>query len=104
MLSPKYIARSFCVWNIQKNNRSPTSNYREVPDNQEIYVSSTYDTDISIILELTQRVEAADDDAAIAIHWSDVVADGHEGKLFFCEQVNFVDNLYDHNKYLLIPF
>jgi hypothetical protein len=63
------------------------SRHRPVPDTQEVFVSSTYDTDISIVFDILCRVEGSDEEA-LAVHWEDVaVEDGRGQKLFHQEGV-----------------
>lgn len=58
---------------------------REVPDTQEVYVNSRQDaeaansedglgTNESVIVDLLQRVEAADDESALQVHLEDITA------------------------------
>jgi len=69
------------------------SNHRPVPDTQEVFVSRTYDTDISIIFDILQRVPGSDEDA-IAVHWDDVASDPlRTHKLFDTRSVT-LPNLY----------
>ncbi|KAH0610000.1 uncharacterized protein H6S33_012546 [Morchella sextelata] len=54
------------------------SNFREVPDNQEVYVSMTDGNDTSIIFDIAQRVEAPSgpsDMDAVDYHFKDVAVD-----------------------------
>ncbi|KAI5817515.1 hypothetical protein BZA77DRAFT_35187 [Pyronema omphalodes] len=63
-------------------NFQDASAYRPVPDTQEVFVSKTYDTDISIVFDILCRVEGSDEEAVNA-HWEDVaVEDGRSQKLF----------------------
>lgn len=55
-----------------------TRNFREVPDNQEVYVSMTDGNDISVIFDIAQRVEAPSgpsDMDAVDYHFEDVAVD-----------------------------
>ncbi|KAA8893969.1 hypothetical protein FN846DRAFT_976590 [Sphaerosporella brunnea] len=58
------------------SNFEDASQFREVPNTQEVYVSRTYDTDISIIVDICERVSPASDpssdSAAVAVHWDDI--------------------------------
>lgn len=54
-------------------NFEDASHFREVPDTQEVYVSRTYDTDISVIVDILHRVDGTDEEA-LAVHWEDVAA------------------------------
>lgn len=63
-------------------NFQDASAYRPVPDTQEVFVSMTYDTDISIVFDILCRVEGSDEEA-VNVHWEDVaVEDGRSQKLF----------------------
>jgi hypothetical protein len=68
------------------SNFEDASQYREVPDTQEVYVSRTYDTDISIIVDICERVThgSGTDSEAIAMHWDDIALsdDRRTNKIF----------------------
>lgn len=58
--------------------RARNSNFRVVPDHQEVYVSMTDGIDISIIIDIAQRVEAPagpSDADAVDFHFEDVAVD-----------------------------
>lgn len=65
------------------------SNFREVPDNQEVFVSmSDEDADVSIIVDILERVEPEgavseeeEDMKAMEVHFADVLAE-RSGKLW----------------------
>ena len=46
--------------------------YRPVPDTQELFVSRSYESDLSVIFDILQRVPGTDEQA-VAVHWDDVV-------------------------------
>ena len=94
-------------------NFEDASHFREVPDTQEVYVSKTYDTDISVIIDILQRVDSgtaavqavhwqdvanvnSEDAAALAVHWEDVAGadDDRTNKIFAQERV-VLPNLAD---------
>jgi hypothetical protein len=58
------------------SNFEDASQYREVPDSQEVYVSRTYDTDISIIVDICERMTpgSGSDSEAVALHWDDIAS------------------------------
>lgn len=45
--------------------------YRPVPDTQEVFVSRSYDSDLSVIFDILQRVPGTDEQA-VAVHWDDI--------------------------------
>ncbi|KAI5806294.1 hypothetical protein EDC01DRAFT_778136 [Geopyxis carbonaria] len=71
-------------------NFSDAAQFREVPDNQEVWVSMTDDTDISFLVDILQRVEVGDgsDADALRLHWEDIAEDDdREAKLYATEPV-----------------
>lgn len=75
-----------------------SSRYREVPDAQEVYVASSYATDISVIIDITQRLEATErpvpstpeteDEAAVREHFEDTIDLNREGKVLECYKLD----------------
>ncbi|KAK0527485.1 hypothetical protein OC835_004673 [Tilletia horrida] len=53
------------------------SDFRQVPDNQEVFVSPESDAsgEVSLIVEVLQRVEPADPDAAVRFHFDSIAHD-----------------------------
>ncbi|KAG0635228.1 hypothetical protein HOY80DRAFT_1057689 [Tuber brumale] len=56
------------------------ADFRQVPDTQEVYVSMEERMDISVIIDLNQRVQAPSDLEALDIHFQDVADD--QGRAF----------------------
>ncbi len=70
------------------------SDFRPVPDNQEVYVSMTDDTDISLIIDIAQRLEAPNDSDAVDVHFEDVAVDQARTAKVFVKEATAVPNLY----------
>ncbi|KAG0123920.1 hypothetical protein HOY82DRAFT_673769 [Tuber indicum] len=51
------------------------ADFRQVPDTQEVYVSMEEGMDISVVIDLNQRVQAPSDLEALDIHFQDVADD-----------------------------
>ncbi|CUS13294.1 unnamed protein product [Tuber aestivum] len=56
------------------------ADFRQVPDTQEVYVSMEEGVDISVVIDLNQRVQAPSDVEALDIHFQDVADD--QGRSF----------------------
>ena len=56
------------------------SDFRQIPDTQEVYVSMEEGMDISLVIDLNQRVQAPSDLEALDIHFQDVADD--QGRSF----------------------
>lgn len=56
------------------------SDFRQIPDTQEVYVSMEEGMDISVVIDLNQLVQAPGDLEALDIHFQDVADD--QGRSF----------------------
>ncbi|KAF8541900.1 hypothetical protein BDD12DRAFT_690462, partial [Trichophaea hybrida] len=82
-------------------NFEDASNHRPVPDTQEVFISRTYDTDISIIFDILERVPGSDQDA-LELHWDEVVAsDPQRSHKLFNTQSVVLPNLVDKPVYTI---
>lgn len=73
------------------------SDFREVPDHQEVYVSMTDGVDISIIFDIALRVEAPagpSDMDAVDFHFEDVAMDQDRSAKVFSKRAVTLPNLF----------
>ena len=68
------------------------SSYRTVIASQEVYVSRTLETDISIIIDILHRVPGTDQEA-LALHWDDIIADPDRTSMIFEQTPVVLPNL-----------
>ncbi|KAF7295115.1 hypothetical protein MIND_01049900 [Mycena indigotica] len=58
---------------VLPSNLVDASDFRQIPDNQEVFLYP--DSNVSIIVEVLQRVDAQDDDSAIRFHFDSLAHD-----------------------------
>ena len=70
------------------------SDFRPVPDSQEVFVCMAENNDASIIVDINCSVEAGSDLAALNIHFEDVAISGNGSARVFDGQPTTLPNLF----------